>query len=244
MTCLPRRESTSFLSIIVLPVISQNSGSPLCSIYAIFRLPSQHRCEKPDKRLTHFSWCSEPQMLAHITSSQGVRWHLSVTLLRNSGMSSLQWFAPPEKPPSSDAPSTFWPAQFSNPPLVKPLASTPAPAPLDPYAFPPERYHSLHPPGYIYYPTTSQAKIYALSNEEDCQAFADPFQNRYDWIHPFSSPVYKVPEKCADVWNTVRWVVAGKHERGEDGQLSAAMRRALVDMVEEENEKEKKAKSK
>ena len=121
MTCLPRMESTSFLSIIVVPVNSQNSGSPLCSIYAIFRLPSQHRCEKPDKRLTHFSWCSELHILAHITSSRGVRWPLSVTLLRNSGMSSLQWFAPPEKPPSSDAPSTFWPAQFSNPPLVKPL---------------------------------------------------------------------------------------------------------------------------
>ena len=88
----------------------------------------------------------------------------------------------------------------------------------------------------------SQAKIYTLSDEGDCQAFADPFQNRYDWIHPLSSPVYKVPVKCADVWNTVRWVVAGKHERGENGQLSAAMRRALIDMVEEDNVKQKKGK--
>jgi hypothetical protein len=145
---------------------------------------------------------------------------------------------------ASDQPKTFWPAKHSNPPLIKPPAPTPAPPPPDPYAFPSEQYHSLHPPGYIYYPTTSQAKIYALSSEEDRQAFQDPAQNRYDWIHPFSSPVYKVPAKCADVWNTVRYVVAGKHERGEDGQLSEAMRRALVDLVEEENGKEKKGKGK
>jgi hypothetical protein len=42
----------------------------------------------------------------------------------------------------------------------------------------------------------------------------------------------------------VRYVVAGKHERGEDGQLSEAMRRALVDLVEGENGKEKKGKGK
>lgn len=161
-------------------------------------------------------------------------------------MSSLQWFDPSAKPSkaSPDMPNTFWPAQSSNPPLITPPKATPAPPPADPYAFPSGDYRSLHPPGYIYYPTTSQVKIYALSTEEDRQAFQDPAQNRYDWIHPFSSPVYKVPAKCADVWNTVRYVVAGKHERGEDGQLSAAMRRTLVEIVEEEDGKGKKGKSK
>lgn len=150
---------------------------------------------KPDKRLTRVSRCLEPHMLAHITSSRGVRWHLPVTLLHNS-MSSLQWFAPSEKPSSSDAPSTFWPAQFSNPPLIKPLAPTPVPVPLDPYAFPPERYHSLHPPGYIYYPTTSQAKIYALSNEEDRQDSQIRSRTATAGFTPFRVPCTRCPRNA------------------------------------------------
>lgn len=154
-----------------------------------------------------------------------------------------QWFTP-TNPSTTDKPLTFWPANASNPPLTTPPpAPAQKPAP-DPFSFPSEHHYSLYPPGYIYYPTTSQAKIYALAQEDDRTAFRDPAQNQYDWIHPFSSPVYKIPAKCADVWNTVRYVVASKWERGEEGTLSGAMGNALVDVVAEAEEKEKKGKGK
>lgn len=46
------------------------------------------------------------------------------------------------------------------------------------------------------------------------------------------------------MWDTVRYVVTSKWERGEEGTLSGAMRRALVDAVEEAEGKEKNGKAK
>jgi hypothetical protein len=165
--------------------------------------------------------------------------HNEVTLEMSS-----KWFTPTNPSSSADKPPTFWPASPSNQPLVTPPPAAPQEPSSSPFPSPSEQHYFLHPPGYIYYPTTSHAKIYALAAEDDRTAFRDPAQNQYDWIHPFSSPVYKVPAKAADVWNTVRYVVASKWERGEEGTLSAAMRRALVDVVEEAEEKEKKGKGK
>ncbi|KAJ9110049.1 hypothetical protein QFC20_003123 [Naganishia adeliensis] len=150
---------------------------------------------------------------------------------------SSQWFTPTNPSSNADKPHTFWPSSAGNPPLVTPPPAAPkAPAP-SPFSFPSEQRYSLHPPGYIYYPTTSQAKIYALAADEDRTALRDPSRNQYDWIHPFSSPVYKVPAKVADVWNT-------QMGEGEEGTLSGAMRRALVDAVEEAEGKEKNGKAK
>jgi hypothetical protein len=155
-----------------------------------------------------------------------------------------QWFTPTNPSSSADKPPTFWPASASNPPLTTPPPAPPQEPAPEAFSFPSDRHYSLHPPGYIYYPTTSQTKIYALAEEDGRAAFRDPAQNQYDWIHPFSSPVYKVPAKCADVWNTVRYVVASKWERGEEGTLSSAMRRALEEVVEEAEGKEKKGEGK